>query len=280
MNPDIPQVLKANRVCVVIPTYNNAGTIADVLRRTTAYCHDIIVVDDGCTDNTLQQIAPLSAPPGGKTPLSTGEPSRLPSPKGETGRGLHIVSYTPNRGKGAALVAGFQRALSLGFDYALTLDSDGQHFPEDIPLFVEALQQHPQALIVGSRNLRQENMPGGNTFANKFSNFWFTVETWQRLPDTQTGYRLYPLRRMPLSWPITSRYEAELELLVYAAWSCIELFPVPVRVYYPPQGERISHFRPTADFVRISILNTVLCFLAVVYAWPRMLLRRLRRQLS
>lgn len=243
--------MKASRVCVVIPTYNNGGTIADVLRRTAPYCSDIIVVNDGCTDDTLRRIQ-------------------------QSGVAARVVSHTPNRGKGAALVAGFRQALALGFHYALTIDSDGQHYPEDIPLFLQALHRHPQALIVGSRNLRQENMPGGNTFANRFSNFWFTVETWQRLPDTQTGYRLYPLRLMPLSWPVTSRYEAELELLVYAAWSGVRLIPVPVRVYYPPQAERVSHFRPTADFVRIAILNTVLCCLAVVYAWPRLLLRKLR----
>lgn len=120
-------------------------------------------------------------------------------------------------------------------------------------------------------------MPGGNTFANKFSNFWFTVQTFKRLPDTQTGYRLYPLHKLSGTRLITSRYEAELELLVFAAWRGVELVSVPVRVYYPPEGERVTHFRPTADFARISVLNTVLCFLAVVYGWPRMLFQRLKR---
>ena len=120
-----------------------------------------------------------------------------------------------------------------------------------------------------------ENMPQGNRFANRFSNFWFTVQTAHRLPDTQTGYRLYPLERMHGLRPTFDRYEAELEMLVRAAWRGIELIPVGVNVVYPPKGERISHFKPTADFVRISLLNTALCVLAAVYGYPRMALHRL-----
>ena len=243
--------MKRQNICVVVPTYNNGGTIVDVLRRILFQTDKVIVVIDGCTDNTREQLQQL-----GDTPID-------------------IVDYYPNRGKGHALVAGFQRALELGYDYAITIDSDGQHFPEDIPLFVETSQQMPGALIVGSRNLVQENMSGGSLFANKFSNFWFTVQTWLSLPDTQTGFRLYPLHKLAGTRWITSRYEAELELLVFAAWRGVRLVSLPIRVYYPPREERVSHFRPAADFTRISILNTVLCFLAVIYGWPRMLLYKL-----
>jgi len=249
--------MRSMKVCVVMPTYNNAGTIVDVLQRTAAVASDIAIVVDGCTDDTRERIQQVVYDHQQTT--------------------LHIVDYADNRGKGHALLEGFKYAISKGFEYALTIDSDGQHFPEDIPLFIEALQQHPEALIVGSRNLQQENMPGGNTFANKFSNFWFAVQTGRCLPDTQTGYRLYPLRHLSGMWAVTSRYEAELELLVFAAWSGVELVSIPIRVYYPPQGERVSHFRPTADFVRISVLNTVLCLVALVYGWPRMLWHWLRR---
>lgn len=245
------EIMKSQKICVVVPTYNNDKTIVDVLQRVLAITGQVIVVVDGCTDRTRELLCRFA------------------------GTSLEVVDYEQNRGKGHALVMGFCRAFELGYDYAVTIDSDGQHFPEDIPLFVSALQQHPGALIVGARSMEHEHMPGGNVFANKFSNFWFTVQTWRSLPDTQTGYRLYPLRKLSgMRW-ITSRYEAELELLVFAAWNNVELFSMPVRVYYPPQGERVTHFRPMADFGRISILNTVLCFLAVVYGWPRMLLHKL-----
>ena len=186
-----------------------------------------------------------------------------------------VVDYGANRGKGYALKAGFRKAQELGFDYAITIDADGQHFASDIPCFAEALLRHPGSLIVGSRNLSEENMPSANTFANKFSNFWFRLQTGIKLPDTQTGYRLYPLKKMGKLWWLTSRYEAELEALVYAAWQGIPIVPIDVKVYYPPVGQRVSHFRPVYDFVRISLLNTLLCLLAVVYGYPSKFIRAL-----
>ncbi len=251
---DIQEQMKAMRICVVVPTYNNAGTIVGVLQRILAITNDVIVVIDGCTDDTQQ---------------------RLETIRGEL---LSVVDYMPNRGKGHALVEGFKRAISKGFEYAITIDSDGQHFPEDIPLFVEALRQQPHSLVVGARNLHEQNMPGGNLFANKFSNFWFFLQTGVALPDTQTGYRLYPLNRLRGTQWITSRYEAELELLVNAAWRSVPIRSIPVRVYYPPQNERVSHFKPVVDFMRISLLNTALCILAVVYGWPRMLIHRVKHR--
>lgn len=239
------------RVCTVMPTYNNVGTLRDMVERVFAYCGDVIVVNDGCTDGSAEVLASF-------------------------GNAITVVDYGNNRGKGYALKQGFKKAKVMGFDYALTIDSDGQHFPEDIPLFIKALEQHPGALIVGSRNLNQENMPSGNTFANKFSNFWFKVQTGIDLPDTQTGYRLYPLHQLPRI--LSSRYEAELALLVFSAWRGIDLVPIKVNVFYPKAEERVSHFRPFWDFFRISVLNTVLCFVAVVYGWPSRLIHKWKRR--
>ena len=250
---DATAIMKKYRIGVVIATYDNAGTIANVVRRVEAITHDIIVVDDGCTDNTLALLQQLDVPP-------------------------HIVTYKPNRGKGHALVQGFKKAMQLGWDYVITLDSDGQHFPEDLPQLVAAWTQHKDALIVGERGTGHLNMPRGNTMANKFSNFWFTVQTGIQLNDTQTGFRLYPLKRLRWLGITTSRYEAELEMLVFAAWHGIEIVPEKVRVYYPPQGERVTHFRPWADFGRISLLNVALCFGAVVYGWPMRLYRKIKNR--
>ena len=237
------------KVCTVMPTYNNGGTLRDMVERVLAYCADVIVVNDGCTDNSAEILASF-------------------------GNAIIVVDYGKNRGKGYALKQGFKKAKALGFDYALTIDSDGQHFPNDIPLFVNALEQNKEALIVGSRNLNQENMPGGNTFANKFSNFWFKVQTGIDLPDTQTGFRLYPLRRLPKIF--SSRYEAELALLVFSAWRGIDLIPVKINVLYPE--DRVTHFRPFWDFFRISVLNTLLCLVAVVYGWPSRLIHKMLRR--
>ena len=240
----------AGSICIVIPTYNNAGTILDVAGRAVAQGYPVVVVNDGSIDETAVLLAQSDLP-------------------------LTVLTHPCNRGKGNALRTGLTYARTQGFRYAITLDGDCQHFPEDIPVLVEALTQHPGALIVGSRNLEAENMPGGNTFANRFSNFWFRAQTAHSLPDTQTGYRAYPLDRLPSLRLLTSRYEAELTLLVFSAWKGIELVPVAIRVCYPE--DRVSSFRPFRDFFRISVLNTLLCVLAIVYGYPSMLCHKLIR---
>lgn len=236
------------RLCVIIPTYNNGGTIGNVINDVYAICADIIVVDDGCTDNTKELLAECRHP-------------------------ITVVSYKKNRGKGYALVKGFRKARELGYTHAITIDADGQHFASDIPEFISVSSANMNSLIVGNRNITAENMPKGNTFANKFSNFWFRVQTGINLQDTQSGFRLYPLNGLRGLCFITSRYEAELELLVWAAWGGTEIVSVPVKVYYPPAGERVSHFDPFWDFFRISVLNVFLCMGAVIYGWPARLIR-------
>ena len=247
------KVFDEERICVIVPTYNNEKTIVDVLRRIQAYTHNIIVVNDGSTPKTMETLT------------AAFDASELPE----------IVDYTPNKGKGYALMRGFRRALELGYRHAVTIDSDGQHFPEDIPAIMDCHSANKGALVVGSRNLTADNMPSKNTFANKFSNFWFRLQTGIPLEDTQSGYRLYPLEAINLRWPITPRYEAELELLVFSAWRGVPVVSVPVRVYYPPEGERVSHFRPFWDFFRISVLNSILTFGALFYYLPVRLWRRL-----
>ena len=253
-------ILKENAICVVVPTYNNEGTITHVLDRIVPYSDDIIVVNDGSTDNTQTLLDSYKA-------------------ESETCK-VTVVSYPNNAGKGHALRSGFYKALELGFKYAITIDSDGQHYPEDIPLFINTFEQNEGALIVGNRKLVQKNMPGKNTFANYFSNFWFMLQTWQYLPDTQTGYRLYPLKKLSGLRFLTSRYEAELELLVFSSWKGTKLISTPIRVYYPPEGERVSHFRPLRDFGRISILNTVLCCLCLVYGWWAIIFNKIKALFS
>jgi glycosyltransferase involved in cell wall biosynthesis len=232
-----------------MPTYNNAGTLAPLLDDLQKLDACIIVVNDGSNDET-QNI--LDSFPG-----------------------IHSISYSPNKGKGIALRRGFKTAVDLGYDYAISIDSDGQHFVGDIPAFLECLGKNPGALIIGARNMDQSSVPGKSSFGHRFSNFWFKVETGIKIPDTQSGFRLYPVRRLKSMHFITRRFEFEIEVIVRAAWNSIQVTSVPVSVYYAPAGERVSHFRPFADFTRISILNTLLVFISFLYIKPRDLLRRL-----
>lgn len=247
--------VEENEVCAVIPTYQNAKTLLQVVADVHRVVDTVFVVDDGSNDGTA---ALLDKATGNERPEK-------------------VLTHPKNCGKGAALKTGLTYARQQGFRYAVTVDADGQHRADDIPTLLKAVEEEPDALAIGSRGLQHENMPAKSTFANRFSNFWFALQTLQRLPDTQSGLRVYPLRCLHgLRW-MSARYEAELTLLVFSAWAGVKLLPVPVSVYYPPRDQRVTHFRPGRDFTRISVLNTLLCFLMVVYGWPRIFCRQIAR---
>lgn len=232
------------QIAVVVPTYNNAGTLAQVVAELLAYTHQIIVVNDGSTDETLAVLHPFM-------------------------HQIQLVNLEQNGGKGLAMLAGFKHAKSLGYKYAITIDSDGQHYPKDVAQFVAYNEAHPDALIIGARNMNQSHIPGKSSFGNKFSNFWFWVETGHKMQDTQSGFRLYPLDVILGMRYFSSKYEFEIEAPVRASWKGTPIAAVPVSVYYPPTSERVSHFRPFKDFTRISVLNTFLTFIALLWIHPR-----------
>ncbi len=243
------RVFSEKKCCVVIPCYNNRGTLQKVIDEVRQYSENVMVVNDGSTDDTAEIL--------------------------ERNRDIYRVSYEKNHGKGYAMKKAFAELRRLGFRYAVTIDADGQHYASDLPVFAKNMLDYPDAILVGSRGLEHDNMAAGSTFANKFSNFWLCVETGHRLPDTQSGYRLYPIRRMRRIRFFTTRYEFEVEVLVRSLWRGIKVLPVPVSVYYSPVEERVSHFRPFRDFFRISVLNTFLVPLAIIYGLPSIFIRRL-----
>ncbi len=249
---DIRALFNEKKVCVLVPTYNNEKTLEGVLVDILAFTDQLIVVNDGSTDATADLL--------------------LKFPQVER------ISYAVNQGKGFALRQGFKRAVECGYEFAITIDSDGQHFAADLPKFLAKLNDHPAAIVIGARNMEQSSVPGKSSFGHKFSNFWFWVETGLRMQDTQSGYRLYPLKLLKDINFFTKKFEFEIEVLVRSAWRGIALQHVPVRVFYAEKGVRVSHFRPFTDFMRISVLNTVLVTLALLYIKPRDLLRSLKKK--
>ncbi|MGV3612982.1 MAG: DUF2062 domain-containing protein [Fluviicola sp.] len=233
--------------CVIIPTYNNDRTLARVVREVLEYVPSdrVIIVNDGATDSTPEI-------------LKTFE------------KEVTILVNEVNKGKGFSLRKAFKFAQEKGYDNAITIDSDGQHYPSDIPVLIEQAIQNPGAVIMGSRNMNQEGVPQKSSFGNKFSNFWFKVETWITLPDTQTGFRIYPLKPLRKIWLLTNKFELEIEVIVKLAWRFVPFVAVPIQVKYDPD-ERVSHFRPARDFTRISILNTCLVLIALIWYYPRKL---------
>ncbi|WP_177761868.1 DUF2062 domain-containing protein [Flavobacterium sp. I3-2] len=238
-------------ICVIIPTYNNEKTLRRVINGVLLFTDQIIIVNDGSTDST---------------------PIIL-----EDYKQITQIHFDKNKGKGMALRVGFEKAKTLGFLHAITIDSDGQHFPENLPLFEkEILESEHPVLLIGSRNMTQENVPKKSSFGNKFSNFWFWFETGKTLTDTQSGFRSYPLQSIPNRF-FTPKFEFEIEVIVRSSWKGIEVKNIPIDVLYDPT-ERVSHFRPFKDFARISVLNTVLVTIALLYIKPRDFVRKFKKK--
>jgi glycosyltransferase involved in cell wall biosynthesis len=211
------------KFCVVIPCFNHAASVAAVARSAKLFC-SVIVVDDGST----QPLPEMSD--------------------------CVLIRLKNNSGKGAALRTGFQRAVELGFTHAITMDADGQHFTEDLPKFLAAAEMQPEALIVGVRDFFAAGCPTHRRRSNAVSTFWFRVETGVRLPDTQCGFRCYPLTLTQRLKPHSGRYAFELEFMVRAAWTGAPIVKVPVKCTYAG-GLRNSHFRPVLDLAHITIMN-------------------------
>ena len=252
MQPTLSQqeLLNSTNFCVIVPTYNNHKTLKKVLDSILDFTSKIIIVNDGSTDTTNEILKQYSE--------------------------LTQIHHPRNIGKGRALRNGFRKAIEMNFEYAITIDSDGQHFAADIPKFIAAIQNEPNSLLIGSRNMTQENVPKKSSFGNKFSNFWFKFETGIALEDTQSGFRLYPLKLIPKQF-YTNKFEFEIEVIVRSAWKGIVVKNIPIQILYDP-AERVSHFRPFKDFTRISILNTVLVLNALLYIKPRDFFRRAKKK--
>lgn len=236
--PPRPAGASAFRPVVVIPSKDNVATVGEVAAACLAQGVDVIVVDDGSSDGT-------------------GDAARAVS-------GVTVLVHPVNLGKGAALNTAFHHAWRRGDTHAICLDADGQHDPEDVPHFVERCRADPWAIHAGVRDM--STAPGRSQFGMNFSNWWTWVETGHRLGDTQCGFRAYPLEPTLSLGLGDGRYEWEVEVLVRSLWRGVAVRDIDCKVFYPPEEERVSSFRPFWDNVRISLLNTRLVTLRIL--WP------------
>jgi glycosyltransferase involved in cell wall biosynthesis len=241
--PSPPRDAAAPSVCAVVPSFNNEGAVGDVVARLVAQGLPVLLVDDGCTDRTAERASAA---------------------------GAEVVAHPHNRGKGAALLTGWAAAAERGFTHALCLDADGQHRPEDAPAFLAALQADPDALVVGCRQMDGEHVPRSSRIGRAISDFMLWASSAKELggerPDSQCGYRLYPLKHV-LQLPLKARhYQLEMEVLVRAAWQNVPLRAIPIDVHYPPPSERVSHFDKWADNGRIVRVYTRLMLIRLI--WP------------
>jgi glycosyltransferase involved in cell wall biosynthesis len=223
-----------NRFAFIIPVYNHAGTVASVIRQAQNLDFPVFVVDDGSTDNSYEQIKDIP--------------------------GINIISHKGNRGKGAALTSGFLAA-AVEADWAITVDADGQHYPEDALNLIAVIPREARVIVVGTRDgMAGEHVPWTSRFGRKFSNFWVWMSGGPVLSDSQSGMRIYPLPEVITLPTKAQRFQFEVEVLVQAKRKGLQVMEAPVRVVYSHDGSRISHFRPFVDFIRNSLTFTRLIF--------------------
>lgn len=233
-------------IAILIPTYNNISELKTLCLALEAQDLFVLFVNDGSNDGTgafLQKWIP--------------------------GKNAAYLEHEVNLGKGIALQNGFEYLERKGFSHAISMDSDGQHLPKDLEFFVEKIEEDPKAIWIGARNLNQDNVPIKSSFGNRFSNFWVWAQTGVKLADSQSGFRAYPLKYIQKINYKTQRFEFEIEVLIRNQWAGVPLKYFAIDVYYPPEEERISHFRPFKDFMRISYLNTVLTLIALFWIFPK-----------
>ena len=209
------------QVAALVPAYQAAAKLGEVLRRLAALdCPPVVlVVDDGSRDGTAQVARR---------------------------HGARVLSFAANRGKGHALLAGFA-ALREEFEAVVTLDADGQHPPECLPMLVQAAEDGAD-LVLGAR-ARTPDMPLARRFANGFSSGWATWLAGQRVSDSQCGYRLHS-RRLLEHTPLTpGRYEVETELVVRAARLGFRIAEVEIPTIYGAEQSQVHAFRDVPRIV-------------------------------
>lgn len=228
------------KTLLVIPVYNHAATLRAVALNGLAEGFPVLVVDDGSTDGGLDTVVDL--------PVAR---HRFPS----------------NRGKGTAILAAAELAKRSGYDAIVTIDADGQHDPADARRLLETAAASWPAVAIGARRMEDANAPHSSVFGREFSNFWVRLECGHALPDSRSGYRLYPADFLLAGRFLSTGLPFEVEVLVRAAWAGLPLLSVPVPVHSPPAGERVSHFHPFLDNLRLSCLHAWLVIRSLL-PWP------------
>ncbi len=229
--PGNPRI-EGPQIWCVIPVYNNKCTVKDVARKCSAVIKNVIVVDDGSTDvDVLSLLSDVD---------------------------VVLLNHETNRGKGQAILTAARYVGEQGGDYMITIDADGQHNPEDIKNFLPIILEGNLSLIIGCRDFNTENIPGKSRFGRRFANLWLQVETGIQIDDCQSGFRAYPVKQLNQLSFRGRRYDFEAEVLAKAAWAGLELKTVPVGVFYPIPAERVSHFKPFLDNLRLSLIHSML----------------------
>lgn len=212
--------------CVIVPTYNEAKNIAELLKQIQSQNLEVIVVDDGSQDNT-SKIAQDS--------------------------GAVLLKNEINKGKGASLIKGFHYALSKNFDAVITMDGDGQHHPADIPYFIRLAEYSNSGIFIGNRMFKAKSMPWLRLLTNQVMSWCISFVVKQRIPDTQCGFRLIKKKVLEKVKLKTTKFETESEVLIKAARLGFKIESVPIKAVYAGGKSQINPFIDTLRFIRFMV---------------------------
>jgi glycosyltransferase involved in cell wall biosynthesis len=238
----VQNTVPPNNILIVIPVYNHAATVRDVVSRCQKYLTDVLVVDDGSEEDVTALLDGLN---------------------------VKVIRHELNRGKGQAILTAAHYARENNKTHILTIDADGQHYPEQIPDFIESVNKHPDSIIMGVRDFSASGVSFGSRFGRAFGNFWVRIQTGIKIKDIQSGYRVYPVFVLNNLKYMFHTYAFEDEVIVRALWAGVPVRELAVKVYYPAREKRISHFRKIPDNLKLTILNTYLTLRSIV-PWPHL----------
>ncbi|MDB6124415.1 MAG: hypothetical protein JWQ71_3408 [Pedosphaera sp.] len=208
---------------VVIPCLNEGASISSVVGSVRCQLPNVIVVDDGSTDATVAQAR---------------------------NAGAEVICHEKTRGKGAALNTGWRRAIERNFDWALVMDGDGQHAPEEIPAFLSAAASSKTDLVVGNRMANAESMPWLRRQVNRWMSKRLSRASGICLPDSQCGFRLMRLAAWSMLSIETTHFEIESEILLAFIANGYAVQFVPVKAIYKDELSKIHPLRDTWRWFR------------------------------
>jgi len=211
-----------NKICAVIPFYNEEKTLSEIINRTLQYVDKIIAVNDGSTDNSKQKINNL--------------------------QNVIVIDYEKNYGKGFALNKGFEKALELGYDTVVTLDSDLQHDPVFIPDLLREIENY--GIVIGNRLNNLADMPLQRRLSNKITSFLLSVKTGQIIPDSQSGFRAIRSDVLRVVKTRSHGYEAESEQIILAARKGFKIGFVNTSTIYGNEKSKIKPVKTILAFIK------------------------------
>jgi glycosyltransferase involved in cell wall biosynthesis len=209
-----------NQIAAVIPAYNEAKHVADVVRRTRQQLENVLVVDDGSTDGTADEARAA---------------------------GAELIVHPENRGKGQSIKDGLHHWMDRGVEWVVILDADGQHRPEEIDRMLAAAQRDAVCLLIGNRMEDISSMPLVRRFVNRYMSNKISRACGQQIPDTQCGFRMLHRNIIPSVLGGTNRFDYETEMLILASRNGFKVWSVPITTVY---SDEVSSIHPVRDTIR------------------------------